>query len=86
MNCEPVVAMAESLRGKRELGGDDRNLALYCLVLGLEGITVLNGTTNEERMMRDLLTLEVVGELSQGEWKQEWEGWLSDFKGVIGEL
>jgi diketogulonate reductase-like aldo/keto reductase len=86
LKCKPVTEMAGKLKGKRELGGDDRNLALYCLVLGLEGITVLNGTTNEERMVRDLLTLEVVGELSQGEWKEEWEGWLSDFKRVIGEI
>ncbi|CZR53980.1 related to D-xylose reductase II,III protein [Phialocephala subalpina] len=85
VKSKPVMEMAERLRGKREVDGDDRALALYSLVLGLEGVSVLNGTTNQERMMRDLLTLEAVGELVQGEWKELWDGWLRDFKVVIGE-
>lgn len=81
-----MLELAEKLRGKRELGGDDKHLALYCLVLGLEGVSVLNGTKSEERMVRDLLTVEVVGELVEAEWKQEWEGWLADFRRAIGEV
>ncbi|KAE8449270.1 hypothetical protein EG329_008437 [Mollisiaceae sp. DMI_Dod_QoI] len=85
VKSKPILEMAEKLRGKREVDGDDKALALYSLVLGLEGISILNGTTNEERMMRDLLTVEAVGELVESEWKGEWDGWLKDFKGVIGE-
>ncbi|KAF8864301.1 putative aldo-keto reductase [Acephala macrosclerotiorum] len=85
VKSKPVMEMAEKLRGKREVDGDDRALALYSLVLGLEGVSILNGTTNQERMMRDLLTLEAVGQLVQEEWKELWDGWLRDFKAVIGE-
>ncbi|KUJ08455.1 Aldo/keto reductase [Mollisia scopiformis] len=85
VSCKPVLEMADKLRGKREMGGDDRALALYCLVLGLKGVSILNGTKDEGRMKRDLLTVDAVGGLIEGEWKEMWKRWLNDFKEVIGE-
>ena len=65
---------------------DEKAVALYSLVLGLEGTSVLNGTTNEERMVGDLEGLKFVGTNIEGEWKEQWEGWLEEFKDFIGEL
>lgn len=86
VKCKPVLEMAEMIRGVRDVEGDEKALALYCLVLGLEGVSVLNGTTNLGRMGRDMLTVESVGALVEGEWKGKWDGWLSEFREVIGEV
>lgn len=60
-------------------------VAYYGLVLGLQGVSVLNGTKDEGRMRNDLEGLEVLGKLVEGEWKEKWEGWLLAFKKLIGE-
>jgi diketogulonate reductase-like aldo/keto reductase len=65
---------------------DEKAVALYSLVLGLEGTSVLNGTTNEERMAGDLMSLSTVGVAIEGVWKEKWEEWLSEFKDLIGEF
>jgi diketogulonate reductase-like aldo/keto reductase len=62
---------------------DEKAVALYSLVMSLEGITVLNGTTNKERMESDLKGLIIVGGLVEGE---KWKGWMAEFKKLIGEL
>ena len=64
--------------------GDEKAVVLYSLVMSLEGITVLNGTTNEERMKSDLRSLGVVGGLVEGEWKEKWKGWTDEFRELIG--
>lgn len=84
MKSKVVEEMAETLK---EAGiTDEKAVALYSLVLGLEGTSVLNGTTNEERMAGDLTGLRTVGAAIEGVWKEEWEEWLSEFKDLIGEL
>lgn len=61
-------------------------VALYVLVVGLEKVTVLDGTTNEARMVEDLEGLARVGRWAEGEGKEEWERILEVFKELIGEL
>jgi len=79
-----VNEMAATLK---EAGiADEKAVALYSLVLGLEGTSVLNGTTNEERMEGDLEGLRTVGIKIESEWKEQWDGWLGEFKDSIGEL
>lgn len=83
MKSKVVKDMEETLK---EAGiGDERPVALYSLVLGLEGTSVLNGTTNEERMAGDLAGLRTVGAMIEGVWKEKWEEWLGEFKDLIGE-
>lgn len=60
--------------------------AYYSLVLGLEGITVLNGTTNEVHMKEDLEGLERVGLWAETEGAQDWDSSLTAFKKLIGEF
>lgn len=82
-----VVAETAEVLGK--LGvveGERKVLALYGLVLGLEGVTVLDGTTREERMRGDLEGLELLGKWVDGEGKGKWEGLVEDFRKVIREF
>lgn len=60
-------------------------VAYYALVLGLEGITILDGTKDRARMRGDLEGLQSVGRLVEGELKEKWEGWLAGFKKLIDE-
>jgi diketogulonate reductase-like aldo/keto reductase len=83
MESNVVSEMSQELESK---GMEDGSaLALYALVLGLDGTSVLNGTTNEGRMKNDLERLEVVGKLIEGEWKEKWATWLTAFKRLIDE-
>lgn len=79
-----VEEMSEAIAGKGLV--DEKAIALYSLVLGLEGTSILNGTTNEERMRGDLEGLQAVGDLIEGEWTEKWDEWLLDFKTLIGEV
>ena len=76
--------MAETLKNAGI--ADEEAVALYSLVLGLEGTSCLNGTTNEERMVGDLKGLAAVGTAIEGEWKEKWQGWLEDFTELIGDV
>lgn len=60
--------------------------AYYALVLGLGGVTVLDGTTNEVHMKDDLEGLEKVGAWAEGEGASSWAAALRDFKSLIGEI
>jgi diketogulonate reductase-like aldo/keto reductase len=64
---------------------DEKDVALYSLILGLGGTSVLNGTTKEVRMAGDLKGLSIVETMIEGPWKEKWEEWLQEFKDLIGE-
>ncbi|KAF7547919.1 hypothetical protein G7046_g8855 [Stylonectria norvegica] len=59
--------------------------AYYSLVLGLEGITILVGTTDESHMKDDLQGLETIGLWAEGDGAADWQSALSKFKELIGE-
>jgi diketogulonate reductase-like aldo/keto reductase len=83
MRTRPVVGLAQELR---RLGVKDAEVvALYTLVLGLEGIAVLDGTTQSERMKADLEGLELASKWADGEGKERWLEYLNEFKQLIGE-
>ncbi|KAH7413171.1 NADP-dependent oxidoreductase domain-containing protein [Cadophora sp. MPI-SDFR-AT-0126] len=79
-----VEEVAGALEGRVERG-EEKAVALYGLVVGLGGVSVLNGTTNMGRMIGDLKGLEVLRVLVESEWEERWQVWMRDFKGVIGE-
>lgn len=79
LKSEPVKELAKAV-------GVSVQVALYALVVGLERMTVLDGTTNEGRMVEDLEGLKRVGRWVEGEEREEWERILEDFKGLICEL
>ena len=80
LTSQLVARLAEALDVSREVG-------LYCLVLGLDNVVVLNGTTNAERMKEDLEGFEKVRKWIENEASGErWEEWMGEFKELIGEL
>ncbi|KAI1471584.1 Aldo/keto reductase [Daldinia caldariorum] len=61
-------------------------VALYALVLGLEGISILDGTNNEAHMKADLNDINTVSEYAQSDEGQHvWSNCLHNFKKQIGE-
>jgi diketogulonate reductase-like aldo/keto reductase len=61
-------------------------VALYSLVVGLDGVTVLDGTTNSGRMKADLEGLEVVGRWAEGDGREGWDDYSERFRKLIGEI
>ena len=59
--------------------------AYYALVMGLEGVTVLDGTTDETHMKQDLLGIEKVGVWAEEDGASEWAAALRAFKDLIQE-
>ncbi|PQK17061.1 hypothetical protein BB8028_0007g02600 [Beauveria bassiana] len=59
--------------------------AYYALVMGLEGITILDGTTKEAHMKEDLEGLERVGAWADGDGEATWKKALGEFKQLIKE-
>lgn len=83
MLTSTISELAEDLS---RLGvADAEVVALYALVIGLEGVSVLDGTTREVRMKADLAGLETVSRWVEGEGKARWQKRLSEFKQLIGE-
>lgn len=80
-----VLSVARSLQKTIKREEDLIFVSLYALVLGLEGITILNGTTKPERMSHDLELLGLIERLKVEEWKEQWPIWLDEFKTLIGQ-
>lgn len=79
MKSKPVQTLAKKLDG-------DEALALYSLIiLGVQGISILDGTTNLEHMSGDIQGLErAAGLVCDGdEWEGEWNGLIEEFKALI---
>ncbi|OHF00402.1 aldo/keto reductase [Colletotrichum orchidophilum] len=60
-------------------------IAFYGLVLGLRGVSVLDGTTNEVRMKEDLEGVEKVTAWADGDGGTVWQESLAAFKAVLGD-
>jgi diketogulonate reductase-like aldo/keto reductase len=69
-----------------EKAGVAKEVALYALVVGLKWVTVLDGTTNAQRMKGDLEGLEKVGKWVMGQGRDEWDRIHQEFMGLIGEI
>jgi diketogulonate reductase-like aldo/keto reductase len=83
MLTSTISELANDLVG---LGVEDAEVvALYALVIGLEGVTVLDGTTKSQRMISDLAGLDLVGKWVEGDGKEKWERRVKEFRGLIGE-
>jgi len=83
MQTEPVKELSAELRQQGVEDGEVQSL--YALVLGLEGIAILDGTTKPERMKADLDALQKVSAWAESEGKEKWTRLLSEFKTIIGE-
>ncbi|TLS20917.1 uncharacterized protein PpBr36_10817 [Pyricularia pennisetigena] len=67
-----------------EACGVDPAVAQYALVLGLGGISILDGTTDRSHMVADLEGIDRVGRwIAEDEGKKAWEECLVEFRGII---
>lgn len=69
-----------------EMVGVPTAVAYYSLVLGLEGLAILDGTTNEQHMKDDLEGIRLVGTWAEGTGKEAWSSALVNFKELIREV
>jgi hypothetical protein len=61
-------------------------MALYCLILGLKNMVVLNGTTNEGRMKSDVCEINRCRHwLATTEHAAFWGKHLAHFKVLVGD-
>lgn len=58
--------------------------ALYCLILGLGNTTMLNGTTNKDRMVEDLVAPQQVEKFIE-EQPALWSKIIEGFQGLVGD-
>ncbi|KZF20539.1 putative aldo-keto reductase [Xylona heveae TC161] len=73
----PVATIAENV-------GIEKEVALYCLVLGLDNTVILNGTKDRQRMASDWEGLRKTRDWARDN-AYEWENQLKQFKSAIGE-
>ncbi|KAI1842724.1 hypothetical protein JX266_011045 [Neoarthrinium moseri] len=81
----PRLLRSEVVGGLARAVGVEKEVAYYALVLGLEGTTILDGTTSEEHMEADLEGVEKIGRWAEGEGKEVWLSALGKFKELIKE-
>ncbi|KAF7549432.1 hypothetical protein G7Z17_g6384 [Cylindrodendrum hubeiense] len=84
-SANPRLARAKPVGEVAEKSGVAPVAAYYALVLGLEGITILDGTTNEAHMKDDLEGIDVVGAWAEGGGAADWASALTSFKELIGD-
>ena len=57
---------------------------MYCLVLALDNIVILNGATDPEHMSDDLARVQI-GRKWASEHPEDWAEYLDKFKMLLGE-
>ncbi|CAH0001586.1 unnamed protein product [Clonostachys byssicola] len=85
LSANPKLAKSQPVLDVAQLAGVDREVAYYALVLGLEGLIILNGTTNESHMGSDLAGIDKVGTWAENDGADDWAAALKSFKGLIGQ-
>lgn len=81
----PMLVTSSVVQELSQRTNVEEPVALYALVLGLKNMTVLIGTKSEERMVGDLMGVEMVGEWAMGVGGQEWEDFMQRFREMLGE-
>lgn len=84
-SANPHLVRSAPVKLVAEKAGVEIAAAYYALVMGMEGIIVLDGTTNEAHMKEDLEGLEKVGLWAEGEGASEWAAAVAALKGSIGD-
>ncbi|KAK1514109.1 aldo/keto reductase [Colletotrichum costaricense] len=85
LTANPRLVRSSFVRQVAKGAGVSDEIAFYGLVLGLEGVSVLDGTTNEVRMREDLEGVEKVVAWAGGDGAEMWRESLAALKAVLGE-
>lgn len=83
LTANPELLRSATVQSLAERVGVLEPVALYALVLGLGKVSVLNGTTNQERMREDLEGVRKVMEWAEGE-PDAWREVREKFREVVG--
>jgi hypothetical protein len=90
MKTTAVITMAKEIAGLGIKKAECGVLALYCLVLGLGDVAILDEATDVEMIRGDvedvkLVGVKLVGKWIEGDGKETWTHHLENFKRVIGD-
>ncbi|KAK1988295.1 aldo/keto reductase [Colletotrichum cereale] len=85
LTANPPLVRSETVGRVAEGAAVSNEVAMYALVLGLRGVSVLDGTTNEARMKEDLEGVDKVAAWAEGDGAGVWERSLAAFKSVLGD-
>ncbi|KAF6842309.1 putative aldo/keto reductase [Colletotrichum musicola] len=85
LTANPGLVKSDIVGNVAAAVGVSNEVAMYGLVLGLGGVSVLDGTTNESRMKGDLEGVEKVAAWAAGEGSTVWQESLGAFKSVLGD-
>ncbi|OAQ97487.1 hypothetical protein LLEC1_02469 [Akanthomyces lecanii] len=79
IGANPHLLMSQPVKEIMRSAGVGAVPAYYALVMGLEGITILDGTSNEAHMKEDLEGLERIGVWTEGDGEATWNQALGSF-------
>ncbi|KAM5355658.1 hypothetical protein ACJ41O_002304 [Fusarium nematophilum] len=85
LSANPRLSVSKPVKTVAEKAGVPPVPAYYALVLGLEGVTILDGTTTERHMKDDLEGIQKVGTWMEGEGASDWASAVIEFKKTIGD-
>ncbi len=84
LSANPTLLRSALVGSLAESVGISRESALYCLVLGLGNITILNGTTNVGHMREDWEAVQKVQVYAESH-PHQWQKSLAAFRDLIGQ-
>lgn len=84
LTANPELLRSDVVGGLAAKAGVSEPVALYSLVLGLGKLSVLNGTTNQQRMAEDLEGVQKVVEWAASE-AEVWQEIKAKFQALIDE-
>ncbi|KAF5023959.1 hypothetical protein F66182_3997 [Fusarium sp. NRRL 66182] len=85
LSANPRLAAAKPIKTVAEKAGVAQVAAYYALVMGLEGITVLDGTSTESHMKDDLEGIQKISSWADSDNAADWASALHEFKQIVGE-
>ncbi|KYK55694.1 aldo-keto reductase [Drechmeria coniospora] len=85
IGANPSLARSEPVRQVAAKAAVEAVAAYYSLVLGLGGVTILDGTTDEVHMKDDLDGVRTVASWAEADGVADWEAALKKFKSIVGD-
>ncbi|WYZ37512.1 hypothetical protein EsH8_II_001018 [Colletotrichum jinshuiense] len=85
LTANPPLVKSDVVGSVAAGAGVSNEVAMYGLVLGLGGVSVLDGTTNEVRMKEDLEGVEKVAAWAEGDGANVWHESLTALKAILGD-
>jgi diketogulonate reductase-like aldo/keto reductase len=85
LSANPALLQSSEVKQLAQRLSITPQAALYCLVLALDNVVILNGTTNQDNMRADWAAVESAKSFAQST-SSEWQQIVSAFKKRIGQV